>query len=161
MHVGDGETNLVETDVRGLLTEALTADVHLYTSQLAIIPAPPIFSHRVDFNGYPYPILADQTGAVGADTAVLFQHNESAHNFLSHFRICPPFDSFLLSSPKLPPNSTHHLFGKKSQNTHQEREPLPNLCITDQLATTSTKFHRRGFQLTCGAGCTKRTRESS
>ena len=29
VYMGDGETNLVETDVRGLLTEALTADVHL------------------------------------------------------------------------------------------------------------------------------------
>ena len=39
-----GLTNLVETDVGGLLTEALTADVQA--------------------------ILADETGLVGADTAV-------------------------------------------------------------------------------------------
>ena len=42
------KTNLVETDVRGLLTEALTADVET--------------------------VLADQTGLVGADAAT---HNLS------------------------------------------------------------------------------------
>ena len=35
---GDGETNLVKTDVLGLLTEALTADVHLNAK-------PPVSQH--------------------------------------------------------------------------------------------------------------------
>lgn len=83
------KTNLVETDVRGLLTEALTADVHLYARRPVshYSSTPDIFRIAVDFSGgYPYPVLADQTGAVGADTAVLFQHTKSAHNFLSRFR---------------------------------------------------------------------------
>lgn len=67
-----GITNLVETDVGGLLTEALTADVHLIEPVLAIfLPSTQRTSSaaiRLQ-GGRTYAVLADQTSAVGADTA--------------------------------------------------------------------------------------------
>lgn len=70
--VNDEGTNLVETDVGGLLTEALTADVEA--------------------------VLADQTGSVGADAAVELQKKSivSISVLLSSFaHFPPPSDSSL------------------------------------------------------------------
>ncbi|CAI7646713.1 unnamed protein product [Penicillium viridicatum] len=66
------ETNLSETDVGGLLTEALTADVHLKPAVLATqvhVTSHIAIRNMLEGSVSPYSVLADQTGAVGADTA--------------------------------------------------------------------------------------------
>lgn len=63
-----GGTNLGETDVGGLLTEALTADVHLESVLARVHFACCIWKMQL-VRGCPYAVLADQTGAVRADTA--------------------------------------------------------------------------------------------
>jgi hypothetical protein len=65
------ETNLGETDVCGLLAEALTADVHLESILATNVHITPqiVFCNFFKSFGFPYAVLADQTGAVGADTA--------------------------------------------------------------------------------------------
>jgi hypothetical protein len=75
-------TNLVETNVGGLLTEALTADVHLKSRKYPIsnlshkTHSSSIFISHIQIsnkgNRFTYTVLADQTSAVGADTAIEF-----------------------------------------------------------------------------------------
>lgn len=90
------ETNLGETDVGGLLTEALTADVHLKPAVLATqVHVTSHIAHCNMLQGSvsPYAVLADQTGAVGADTA------EGAQILAS------PFLLYRFSIPSRPPPS--------------------------------------------------------
>lgn len=91
------KTNLGETNIGGLLTEALTADVHLKRSVLATQVH--VMSHLAICNMLeglisPYAVLADQTGAVGADTAEGAQLLASPfvlYRFLIPSRIPPSF----------------------------------------------------------------------
>jgi len=82
------ETNLVETDVGGLLTEALTADVHLKRTRIShtIVQFDTEFMHCTQDPGRvsTYAVLADQTSAVGADTAELIAHELALHSSRSH-----------------------------------------------------------------------------
>ena len=90
------KTNLGETDIGGLLTEALTADVHLKPSVLATqvnFTLHVAIRNMLEELVSPYAVLADQTGAVGADTA------ESAQLLAS------PFLLYRFSIPsRLPPS---------------------------------------------------------